>query len=231
MAKFHSFLFIFSISLFISVSIAEKNDKFVEVKKKGIRYRSEKISVFEFYWHDIVSGLNRTSMTVVHPASNATATRFGLVNMIDNPLTVGPGPKSKLIGRAQGFYALASQEQVELLMAMNFVFVEGKYCNSTITVLGRNPVFDTEREMPVIGGSGLFRFARGYVKLKTHDFNPTTRDVVVKYIVRVLHFLCFGLYFVARFFEPLFMTLNSIGTIKNSEFILLDTFLSNYFFI
>ncbi|XP_057955689.1 dirigent protein 19-like [Malania oleifera] len=189
MAKLHSFLLIFSISLFISVSIAKNNEEFVEVKKKkGIRYRREKMSVFEFYWHDIVSGLNRTSMTVVPPTSSAMATRFGLVNMIDNPLTVGPDPKSKLIGRAQGFYAMASQEQFELLMVMNFVFVEGKYCNSTITVFGRNPIFDTEREMPVIGGSGLFRFARGYVKLKTHDFNLTTKNAVVKYTVRVLHF-------------------------------------------
>ncbi|XP_057956710.1 dirigent protein 19-like [Malania oleifera] len=189
MAKFLSFLFIFSVSLFISASIAGKNDEFAEVKKKkGIRYRSEKMSVFEFYWHDIVSGSNRTSMMVVPPAPNATANGFGVVNMIDNPLTAGPSPNSKLIGRAQGFYALASQERVELLMVMNFVFVQGKYCNSTISVLGRNPVFDAEREMPVIGGSGLFRFARGYVKLKTNDFNLTTGDAVVKYTAHVLHF-------------------------------------------
>ncbi|KAB1227900.1 Dirigent protein 19 [Morella rubra] len=84
--------------------------------------------------------------------------------MIDDPLTLGPKLSSKLIGRAQGFYALASQEEVGLLMAMNFAFTEGKYNGSTITVLGRNAVFTKVREMPVIGGSGLFRFATGYVQ-------------------------------------------------------------------
>ncbi|OWM69255.1 hypothetical protein CDL15_Pgr025442 [Punica granatum] len=46
-------------------------------------------------------------------------------------------------------------------MAMNFAFVEGKYNGSSLTVLGRNPVFDAVREMPVVGGIGLFRFAHG----------------------------------------------------------------------
>ncbi|PKI30977.1 hypothetical protein CRG98_048632, partial [Punica granatum] len=62
--------------------------------------------------------------------------------MIDNALTLGPDPSSKLVGRAQGFYAQTAQDQVDLLMAMNFTFVEGKYNGSSITVLGRNPVFD-----------------------------------------------------------------------------------------
>ncbi|PKI26287.1 hypothetical protein CRG98_049024, partial [Punica granatum] len=66
-------------------------------------------------------------------------------------------------------------------MAMNFVFIEGKYNGSTITILGRNPVFNAVREMPVVGGSGLFRFARGYVQLRTHNFDPKTGDATVEY--------------------------------------------------
>lgn len=40
-------------------------------------------------------------------------------------------------------------------MAMNFAILEGKYNGSTITVFGRNSVFDKVREMPVIGGKVL----------------------------------------------------------------------------
>lgn len=94
--------------------------------------------------------------------------------MIDNPLTLGPNLSSKLVGRAQGFYALPSQEEVGLLMSMNFAFTEGKYNGGTITVLGRNPIFNKVREMPVIEGSGLFRFARGYVHARTNTLNLTT---------------------------------------------------------
>lgn len=95
---------------------------------------------------------------------------------------------SKLVGKAQGFYAGASQEEICLLMVMNFAFIEGKYNGSTITVLGRNPVFHSVREMPVIGGSGLFRFSRGYAQAKTHTFDPKTGDAVVEYNVYVLHY-------------------------------------------
>jgi hypothetical protein len=93
-----------------------------------------------------------------------------------------------LIGRAQGFYGSAGQEEAALLMAMNFVFLQGKYNGSTISILGRNHVFSKVREMPVIGGSGLFRFARGYAQANTYSFNAKTGDAVVEYNVYVLHY-------------------------------------------
>lgn len=108
--------------------------------------------------------------------------------MIDDPLTIGPKLSSKLVGRAQGFYSLSSQQEVGLLMAMNFAFIEGKYNGSTITVLGRNTVYSPVREMPVIGGSGLFRWARGYVQAKTYNFNATNGDAIVEYNIYVMHY-------------------------------------------
>jgi hypothetical protein len=109
--------------------------------------------------HDTITGRNPSVAQIVLPVSNALATAFGAINIIDDPLTLGPKLSSKLIGRAQGFYALTSQEEVGLLMAMNFAFIEGKYNGSVITVLERNPVFSKVREMPVIGGSGLVGFS------------------------------------------------------------------------
>jgi hypothetical protein len=150
--------------------------------------KKEKLTHIRFYWHDILSGRKPSAVQIVPPVANASATFFGAINIIDDPLTLGPNLSSKLIGRAQGFYALASQEEVGLLMAMNFAFIDGKYNGSTVTVLGRNPVFSKVREMPVIGGSGLFRFARGYVQIKTYDLNSTTRDATVEYNVYVLHY-------------------------------------------
>lgn len=95
---------------------------------------------------------------------------------------------SKLVGRAQGFYASACQSNVGLLMSMNFAIMEGKYNGSTFTVLGRNMVFSKVREMAVVGGSGLFRFARGYVEAKTHSLNLSTGDAVVQYDCYVMHY-------------------------------------------
>jgi hypothetical protein len=170
---------------------SEKDDTFefvrpIDRKLLGL-HKKEKLSHFKVYWHDILSGKNPTSISIIPPTINST-TGFGLTHIIDNPLTLGPQLSSKLVGRAQGFYSSASQVGLEFLMAMNFAFNEGKYNGSSITILGRNPVFNKVREMPVVGGSGLFRFARGYAQFSTHWIDLKTGDACVEYNVYVFHY-------------------------------------------
>ncbi|XP_027168792.1 dirigent protein 19-like [Coffea eugenioides] len=186
-----SALHIFAISILISFmaiqfTLAEEYEFVKSIDRKAIKLTKQKLSHFRFFWHDIVSGHNPTSITVVQPPKNTTT--FGVLNVVDNPLTLGPELSSKMIGRSEGFYASTSLEEVALLVTMNFVFHEGKYNGSTITVLGRNPVFDKVREMPVIGGSGLFRFANGYAQARTYTFDPNTRDATVEYNIFVMHY-------------------------------------------
>ena len=108
--------------------------------------------------------------------------------MIDDPLTLLSENTSKVVGQAQGIYTLASQSEAALLMVLNFAFTEGEYNGSTLSVLGRNTVFSTIREMPIVGGSGVFRFARGYAQAKTYTFDTKSGDAVVEYNVYVLHY-------------------------------------------
>ncbi|CAL5210749.1 unnamed protein product [Lathyrus oleraceus] len=149
----------------------------------------ERLSHLKFYWHDIMSGKNPTSFTVVPSPLKLNSTfSFGLVTMMDDPLTSGPELSSKLVGKCQGFYASTSQDNFAFLMAMNLAFIEGEYNGSTITILGRNPVQDKVREMPVVGGSGVFRFARGYAQLTTYSYDPKNAIAVVEYNVYVSHY-------------------------------------------
>ena len=62
----------------------------------------------------------------------------------------------KVVGRAQGIYALAAQSEAALLMVLNLVSTEGKYNGSTLSMLGRDAILFTVREMPIVGGSGVF---------------------------------------------------------------------------
>ncbi|KAF8019833.1 hypothetical protein BT93_G0507 [Corymbia citriodora subsp. variegata] len=149
----------------------------------------EKLSHVHFYLHDIVTGRNPTAVLVaVAKTTNTSATGFGAVLVIDDPLTEGPEASSKILGRAQGIYSSASQKGAALLMVHNYVFTEGKYNGSTLSVLGRNAVTADVREMPIVGGSKLFRFARGYAQARTHTVNPHTGDAVVEYNVYVFHY-------------------------------------------
>ncbi|GAB4843752.1 hypothetical protein Ancab_040472 [Ancistrocladus abbreviatus] len=155
----------------------------------GLNMKKEKLTHLRFYFHDIVSGHNPTVVRVAEsPMTNRSITGFGFVNMADDLLTVGPEPSSKAVGRAQGIYASADMNRLGLLMVMNFAFQEGKYNGSTLSVLGRNAAFSGERELPIVGGSGLFRFSRGYAKARTHQVDFSTGDAVVEYNVYVFHY-------------------------------------------
>ncbi|KAG8091147.1 hypothetical protein GUJ93_ZPchr0011g28907 [Zizania palustris] len=142
------------------------------------------------FWHDVVSGPNSTVAQVAQAAaSNVSATGFGTVLVIDDPLTEGPNltASTRLLGRAQGMYVSAGKDSLSLLMAMNFVFIDGPYNGSSIAIFGPNPAERAVREMPVVGGTGVFRFAHGYCQARTHWFNAATGDATVEYNIHILH--------------------------------------------
>ncbi|KAL9233024.1 hypothetical protein vseg_008067 [Gypsophila vaccaria] len=142
----------------------------------------------QFYFHDYVTGPNPTALRIAQAQTTAQSTStFGALVMIDDPLTSGPENSSKVIGHAQGMYGFADQSQLALLMTMNLVFSDGDFNGSTLSVMGRNSVMDSVREMAVVGGSGLFRFATGYAQAKTVTFMDTNGATIVEYNVYVSH--------------------------------------------
>ena len=150
----------------------------------------EKSTHIKLYWHDVVSGPSPTAVPVARAAAtNSSRTGFGAVVVIDDPLTEGPDLNSSTtpLGRAQGTYIAAGKDEVALLMNMNFVFQAGTYNGSTVAIMGRNPVFDAVREMAVVGGTGVFRMARGYAQARTHTLDLNTGDATVEYNLHVRH--------------------------------------------
>ncbi|CAG7882496.1 unnamed protein product [Brassica rapa] len=175
------------IFLLAAIVSAGKGENFAKnIDRKHLGLRKEKLTFFRVYWHDIQSGSNPSSVVLRPPLSNSSF--FGAVTMIDNRLTTAVSVNSTLVGQAQGMYAGTGQHEASALMVMNFAFKTGKYNGSTISILGRNAVFTKVREMPVIGGSGLFRFARGYVEARTKWLNVKTGDATVEYSCYVLHY-------------------------------------------
>ncbi|XP_022766034.1 dirigent protein 22-like [Durio zibethinus] len=166
-------------------SDSEVFSKYISPSFLGLK--KEKLSHLHFYFHDIISGKNATTVRVAEaPSTNRSSTFFGATVMMDDPLTIKPDVNSKIVGRAQGIYAFASQSDFSLLMVLNFAFTEGKYNGSTLSVLGRNKVLSAVREMPVVGGSGVFRFARGYAQARTYTNTPI--HTTVEYNVYVFHY-------------------------------------------
>lgn len=151
------------------------------------------VTHIQFYMHDVVGGPNPTAVQVAGRTSNYTgadpiAAVFGSVYVMDNPLTATPDPNSTLVGRAQGIYAMSSQyNEYSLLMTLTYVFAaNGPYNGSTFSVVGRNPVMNEVREMPVVGGTGLFRLAKGYCFARTHSMDQM--DAIIGYNVTLIHY-------------------------------------------
>ncbi|XP_062197697.1 dirigent protein 22-like [Phragmites australis] len=140
-----------------------------------------------FYFHDTVSGKSPTAVRVVGPPDASSQSMFGMVNVMDDLLTEGPDAGSPPVGRAQGLYMGSDQAKIGFLQAMNLVFTAGAYNGSTLALLGKNCPLDAVRELPVVGGTGAFRFARGYALLRTHWFDFRTGDATVEYDVYVMH--------------------------------------------
>ncbi|KAA8546083.1 hypothetical protein F0562_020466 [Nyssa sinensis] len=142
---------------------------------KRVEAGKEVVTNLQFYFHDTLSGRNPSAMRIAQAsATNSSLTLFGTVMMADDPLTEGPEPTSKLVGRAQGMYGSAGQEELGLIMAMNYGFKDGIYDGSSFTIVGLNPALNRVREMAIVGGTGLFRLARGYAIAQTYWFDPTS---------------------------------------------------------
>jgi hypothetical protein len=146
----------------------------------------------KLYWHDMASGASPMVVEVARAAAtNTSKSFFGAVMVIDDPLTEGPDLNSSstsgLLGRAQGTYISAGKDELSLMMNMNFVFQAGKYNRSSVAIMARNAVFDAVREMAVLGGTGVFRMARGYAQARTHTFDLKTGDATVEYNLFIRH--------------------------------------------
>lgn len=139
-------------------------------------WKKPKVTRIQFYMHDIIGGPTPTAVRVAS-RSNFTsqdpiAATFGSVFVMDNPLTVTPNPNSTVIGRAQGIYAMASQkDELSLLMTLTYSFTSGPHNGSSFSVLGRNAVMNDVREMPVVGGTGVFHLAQGFCLAKTSSID------------------------------------------------------------
>ncbi|KAF8695554.1 hypothetical protein HU200_037400 [Digitaria exilis] len=103
--------------------------------------------------------------------------RFGDTGVMDDMLTEGPTRASRHVGRAQGTYVTASLPRRDheeggggpaMLLSMNLVLTD--YGGSTMAVMGRNDVTEPVRELAVVGGTGRFRMATGYVLWKTNSW-------------------------------------------------------------
>ncbi|KAL3831105.1 hypothetical protein ACJIZ3_019907 [Penstemon smallii] len=154
---------------------------------KILRQRKEKVAKLHFYVQDAHGVPNATVWEVARSRiTSQSPTSFGQVRVIDNLITSRPSRYSYKLGRAQGFITSSDLIETALTMNINFVFMDGKYNGSTLCVLGRNQIGKSKnRELPVVGGTGVFRMARGVSISNTYSFDPVENYGVLEYTLYV----------------------------------------------
>ncbi|KAI3458404.1 hypothetical protein Pfo_015067 [Paulownia fortunei] len=167
----------------------DESPKPVEEWFQKLDHAKEIRTKLHFYFQDVLSGDKPTVWKVAESGITSTsATTFGQISMVDDLLTSGPEPDSEVVGRAQGTIGFADLNDTAIQMGLNIVFTEGKYKGSTISILGRNPIFDKDRELPIVGGTGVFRMARGIAVSNTHSFDVNTNYGVLEYTLYITHY-------------------------------------------
>ncbi|XP_057851995.1 dirigent protein 1 [Cryptomeria japonica] len=147
----------------------------------GIQAMEVKKTQLQFYMHDIVKARNATAVKVT-PGLPAA---FGMIYVMDDPLTEGPQHNSRAVGRATGMYLSDSLKDVSVLMVFTVVFGEGMYNGSTLSFQGQDSVFLKQRELSVVGGTGFFRFVTGHAIMETHYSKGL--NAVLRFNITVVH--------------------------------------------
>ncbi|KAL2337115.1 hypothetical protein Fmac_011561 [Flemingia macrophylla] len=176
-----------AVLILMSLSGASLSDEaHIELPSQKHHCAENKVSHIHFYYHDIRNEENPSIVQIVETPSKVP-NGFGSTFVMDDAMTEGPEMGSKHVGRAQGLFGLASLEDLGMFMLTNFAFTEGEFAGSTLSMVGRNPISEQNREMPIVGGTGAFRFATGYAIANSLDSVSTPQHFVVEYNVTVRH--------------------------------------------
>lgn len=143
------------------------------------KFLEKTMTNLQFYFHDTVIWKNPSVVKVAQATdTQKSLTSFSLVIMVDDPLTKTADPNSELVGSAQGLYGSAGQQELCLIVALNYGFTHGICNGSSLSLVGKNSAINSTREMAIVGGTGLFQFARGYAIAHTHWFDAKIGDAI-----------------------------------------------------
>ncbi|KAL2254860.1 dirigent protein 11-like [Sesamum indicum] len=128
------------------------------------KHGNEKTAKLHFYFQDLIGGENKTVYEVVRASITCNSLfPLGSILVIDNLITAEADIKSKPIGRFQGIGASADLKTTAVALNANLYFTSGGVNGSTISVSGRSALMEgRRRELAIVGGTGMFRFAKGY---------------------------------------------------------------------
>ncbi|BBN10063.1 protein MpDIR27 [Marchantia polymorpha subsp. ruderalis] len=135
------------------------------------------------YVHESRVPPNPTLITVVTATGNLSQIGFGSIQVFSNVLKDGPSNDSTVIGVEPGFVTIGKQN---IFVSYTFT-ISGPEGNGTLAVQGQFALNVWPREMAVVGGTGIFRYANGYdISEIVDDTNPANYVTIHKIYLKFL---------------------------------------------
>ncbi|KAL3686889.1 hypothetical protein R1sor_013198 [Riccia sorocarpa] len=149
---------------------------------------SQESKVLTFFMHDDLDVKGASSAFDVVPSLktiNGAENKFGFgaIVMLDDAVTEGPDVNSKMIARSRGFYMFNAINETGAALEIQFevIFGDGSdYPGSTISYQGYDKIENAEREISIVGGTGVFRLARGWAVITTQALNRGAANLNIK---------------------------------------------------
>ncbi|KAI3465631.1 hypothetical protein Pfo_022294 [Paulownia fortunei] len=141
------------------------------------------------YFQDYSGGPNPTVVEITgRPDGLLSFTKFGSIFCTDDPITEEFEESSAQVARAQGLYVTSALDGSNTHVLISIVFTNEENKGSTLEVQGSSAQFERVREVAVVGGTGKFRLARGYVTFETIHYDHALHYAVIQCNLTVLHY-------------------------------------------
>lgn len=129
---------------------------------------------FTFFLHDNLLTIPSSAEVLILPELDAPKNSFfGALIVFDDSMTKSPDPGSLEIGRGRGMYLFDAHDTkgaaIEFVWTAQFNESSGYGKGATLSFLGFDRTTDPTREISVVGGTGLFRSARGWAIIQTYS--------------------------------------------------------------
>ncbi|GLJ32173.1 hypothetical protein SUGI_0647720 [Cryptomeria japonica] len=116
-----------------------------------------------FYVQEAANGANATvSIAGGKNSASSSVSTFGTIFVIDNPITEGLANTTKILGRLQGVEANSALNGTNFHLGASLLFENG----GTLEIQGIIKTQVAQRELSVVGGTGKFRYAQGFVSVE-----------------------------------------------------------------
>ncbi|XP_065863439.1 dirigent protein 5-like [Euphorbia lathyris] len=125
---------------------------------------------FILYYHDILfNGTDTTNATSAASTQPTSKFNFGMIVVLDDPVTKNNRLSSPPVARAQGLYFYDKMSTYTAWFAFTLVFNSTEQ-KGTLNVIGADLMTEKTRDFSVVGGTGDFFMARGIVTVRTDTF-------------------------------------------------------------